>query len=434
MTRRFCKWRGWLRIRTAILALCCSLIFSSVPSCGSAGSSDANLEVGNFWEYSFNVPIDTLMMSGNLRMEIDGVDDVLVSGTPQDAFVVRFTGTGAITGIYFSEEVTGVATIHGLDMRLCSNFDLVWSTAEIDINVTLLDSSVSMDMGYDLRYFPPLDDYLGDDNPSPDTYVTTDTHATGETWQQAFGSESYEEVDDYYELTMNVLEVDQLISTPAGIFTCYKVRMAETRMDKVSVSYNYYSVRAGNYVKMDAQSAYLGGLLGVLTLVSYSYNPDGTPPEADAGTDITVDVGDLVEFDGSGSTDNIGIVNYTWEFTEGGSVKRLYGPDPEHTFNAKGEYLVNLTVYDKCGNSDSDTMTVTVRDLGILNYFIGDENWVGMIIIGAAAAGIAALAVSSAMKRRRRKALSESVKRIRAARLMANWKPPKSPPPLDPPE
>lgn len=40
--------------------------------------------------------------------------------------------------------------------------------------------------------------------------------------------------------------------------------------------------------------------------------PDTTPPVANAGANQTVNQGDLVTFDGSGSTDNVGIVNYTW--------------------------------------------------------------------------------------------------------------------------
>src|SRR5207245_7457229 len=40
--------------------------------------------------------------------------------------------------------------------------------------------------------------------------------------------------------------------------------------------------------------------------------PDGTPPIANAGPDQTVNEDTPVAFDGSGSTDNVGIVNYTW--------------------------------------------------------------------------------------------------------------------------
>src|SRR5438876_4860053 len=40
--------------------------------------------------------------------------------------------------------------------------------------------------------------------------------------------------------------------------------------------------------------------------------PDVTPPIANAGPDQTVNEDVPVAFDGSGSTDNVGIVNYTW--------------------------------------------------------------------------------------------------------------------------
>jgi len=40
--------------------------------------------------------------------------------------------------------------------------------------------------------------------------------------------------------------------------------------------------------------------------------PMDSPPVADAGPDQTVNEGATVQFDGAGSTDDTGIVNYTW--------------------------------------------------------------------------------------------------------------------------
>src|SRR3990172_3398950 len=88
---------------------------------------------------------------------------------------------------------------------------------------------------------------------------------------------------------------------------------------------------------------------------------DTTSPLANAGLDQTVNEDTVVTFDGSASTDNAGIVNYTWTFTDGGPVT-LYGVGPTHTYSQPGVYIVTLTVLDAEGNSDTDTMTVTVRD------------------------------------------------------------------------
>lgn len=89
---------------------------------------------------------------------------------------------------------------------------------------------------------------------------------------------------------------------------------------------------------------------------------DTTPPVADAGPDQTVPEGTLVTFDGSGSTDNLGIQSYTWTFNDGGP-QSLSGVSPSYPFARFGVFLVTLTVTDFLGNTGSDTMTVTVVDV-----------------------------------------------------------------------
>ncbi|MDD4307947.1 MAG: PKD domain-containing protein [Thermoplasmata archaeon] len=89
---------------------------------------------------------------------------------------------------------------------------------------------------------------------------------------------------------------------------------------------------------------------------------DITLPTANAGPDLTVSEDTLMAFDGTASTDNVGIVNYTWTFTDGVAVT-LWGATPGYNFTAPGIYAVTLTVRDAAGNSDTDTMTVTVNDI-----------------------------------------------------------------------
>ncbi len=87
---------------------------------------------------------------------------------------------------------------------------------------------------------------------------------------------------------------------------------------------------------------------------------DTTPPTADAGADQTVDEDTALTFDGSGSTDNEAIDSYDWEFGDGTEAT---GPTPTHTYADPGTYTVTLTVTDTAGNSDTDTLNVTVRDV-----------------------------------------------------------------------
>jgi len=89
---------------------------------------------------------------------------------------------------------------------------------------------------------------------------------------------------------------------------------------------------------------------------------DTTPPVADAGPDLTVDPGALVTFDGRGSHDNVGIVNYTWDIDCGGGTVVLYGALASFTFDAPDLCLVVLRVLDAAGNLDTDAMTLDVGD------------------------------------------------------------------------
>ena len=89
---------------------------------------------------------------------------------------------------------------------------------------------------------------------------------------------------------------------------------------------------------------------------------DVTPPVADAGPDQWVDEDTIVTFDGSGSTDNVGIDNYTWTFMYG-TLQTLYGVTPSYTFNTPGTYVVTLNVTDNAGNWAVDVINITVEDI-----------------------------------------------------------------------
>jgi len=92
--------------------------------------------------------------------------------------------------------------------------------------------------------------------------------------------------------------------------------------------------------------------------------PDIERPVANAGPDQTVKVGDTVVFDGSGSSDNVGVANFTWTLTYGGATKTLYNANPTMKFDIAGDYTVTLTVKDAAGNPHSDTVTIHVEKSG----------------------------------------------------------------------
>jgi len=89
---------------------------------------------------------------------------------------------------------------------------------------------------------------------------------------------------------------------------------------------------------------------------------DATAPVASAGPDREVYLEALVIFDGSSSTDNIGIVSHEWTFEDGVPVA-LSGAVVTHRFETSGPHVVTLTVADAEGNAASDSLVVDVAGL-----------------------------------------------------------------------
>ncbi|TMA06233.1 MAG: PKD domain-containing protein [Methanobacteriota archaeon] len=99
--------------------------------------------------------------------------------------------------------------------------------------------------------------------------------------------------------------------------------------------------------------------------VTIVVNRDRVPPAANAGPDRVVYEGGLVSFDGSQSTDNLGIASLTWTFLDG-STQVLYGSRPSYRFMNAGTYVITLTVTDVESNTATDTLTVSVRDVSLV--------------------------------------------------------------------
>ena len=98
------------------------------------------------------------------------------------------------------------------------------------------------------------------------------------------------------------------------------------------------------------------GTTGTQTTGSYV----GQPPVANAGADITVETGQPITLDGSGSSDPDGsLVSYEWRAASGEGIKSA-SPTLALGSLPIGTYTATLIVTDSQSNTATDTMTITV--------------------------------------------------------------------------
>ncbi|MEM7248635.1 MAG: NosD domain-containing protein [Acidobacteriota bacterium] len=116
--------------------------------------------------------------------------------------------------------------------------------------------------------------------------------------------------------------------------------------------------------------------------------PDA-PPFAQAGDDIRSRVGDNVFLDGSESTDDVGIVSYSWSI-----VSSPGGPVPGTLTGEQvvvpgglpmlGNYVFQLTVEDTEGQLDTDTIVVRMTDDYDLRAPVADAGPDQTVLVGQA--------------------------------------------------
>ena len=122
-------------------------------------------------------------------------------------------------------------------------------------------------------------------------------------------------------------------------------------IDAVTVNYSFYV----HYTGYDS-SKYISTNTTTLDVV------DNDDPIIDIYVEPPSDTGGFSRFYSSGSSDNIGIVNYTWEIQELGVF--LYGEMQEYTFEEAGQYTIELIISDAAGNTNTATMGLEVRSTG----------------------------------------------------------------------
>lgn len=86
---------------------------------------------------------------------------------------------------------------------------------------------------------------------------------------------------------------------------------------------------------------------------------DATSPVAEMTVDRRVESGESLPFDGTASSDNVGVTAYEWDVDGDGSYENS-GGFFLHTYESPGVKNVTLRVADAAGNNDTTTQTVRV--------------------------------------------------------------------------
>jgi hypothetical protein len=107
---------------------------------------------------------------------------------------------------------------------------------------------------------------------------------------------------------------------------------------------------------------------------------DATPPSALIICPSNVTEGDLVELDGSGSSDNVGISNWTWWIDFQGETEFHYGEIVEFRPQEKGRYYITLQVMDERGLTSMDSKSMEVRESGNGGGMVIDP-WLLLLLI-----------------------------------------------------
>jgi PKD repeat protein len=142
-------------------------------------------------------------------------------------------------------------------------------------------------------------------------------------------------------------------------------------------SFDYYTYVDGQNGQGDNDYDYAASVLlprAQRTSAGYVYMffvNVNTRPTIDEARDKSGGMSEIFQFSGSNAKDDMGIVNYTWEFGDGTSG---YGLDQTHLYSWPGPYLCNLTVRDVFGLEATDQIVVNVRD-DIDPVAVAGEDW-----------------------------------------------------------
>lgn len=316
---------------------------------------------GDFWEYSGSYVGTASMTIENQTMEssIDStvtltiqVNDVEVrdiEGELVGCYVASVTSrlTGTFTYTYGQQQFSGDFEFDASGTSTFTTTDLAVVETDIQLNISINIPNIPSTITTQTEYDPPFD--------FMDFPVQN-----GEQWTASSQATS-------------IYMGGQPSTTPISFtFKCTRVsgsgdnEIYDIQTDYVPFIGEIIPIN-NTVIKWAESKGMIERIIGSspaqqfnLQLVDYTYEgKENIGPTASFTVDKTAPkVGDVVSFDGSGSSDPDGsIVLYQWDFDDGYTDT---GRVVTHPFGKKGDYTVSLTVVDSYGNTDTASKTVTV--------------------------------------------------------------------------
>ncbi|MCB0177045.1 MAG: PKD domain-containing protein [Anaerolineae bacterium] len=158
------------------------------------------------------------------------------------------------------------------------------------------------------------------------------------------------------------LTFDAQSSTSAAPLTDIQWDFGDGNTDSGNLVVSHAYDAPGNYTVLLTLNNELGQSNTTAQAVVISEPPPAnTPPQpAIQANPTTIQVGDTVNFDASGTQASSPIVSYDWDFGDGDTGS---GQLTNHTYTQEGDYTVTLNVTDQNNLSGSTTAAITVNPL-----------------------------------------------------------------------
>jgi len=265
----------------------------------------------------------------------DFLDNRIWNGTTGDPFFFNITptdnvGIGSVNAIWSHGEVNGNLSLTGAGNYWSGSIILDHSVRSLEYSIHVRDSS-------DNLYSGPIHLLPVTDNDPPVAFSEKEVTMKQHDWLLMEGNESYDNI---------------------GVVNwTWRIPKYEPGFIHYGNSLNYSFHEAHQYeVTLTVRDA-----AGNSNTLKISVNVvDSVSPVADAGDDAAIYSKNPHTFNSGGSSDNKGIVNYTWSFMYGGRERTLFGPTPTFYFVTPGNYTVTLAISDGAGNDATDTVKIQV--------------------------------------------------------------------------